>query len=166
MFESCLLSLLRRLEASTKSIASYLVVLLHSLQGVRNIKNVNVRSRVCEKIVTSILPLLCASGSQLRILSQLIVHRIFPAGPKADLVAPNVSSELKKTLQPILRYLREQSDMVRMRKKQESLFNHISSKCPWLDCWHTLDTFVIYDEPLLSESKQRIEYHRKLSVCP
>ena len=169
LFESCVLTPLSQLEASTKSIASLLVVLLHSLEGVRCIEREAIRMRICERVVTTVLPLLCASGSQLRILSQLIMHRIFPKeeiGGKLG-VSSEFQSSMRDVLQPILCYLRDQSDMIRMRKKQEALFVHenLAVKCSLAGLLATpLNSFgEFYDEPLLDRIKETcIEYQKEV----
>ncbi len=192
--EPHLLSPLRQIEASTKSIASMLVVLLNTMRGgggggsgggdndgdgddgglgdadasfLQDDSGAGAGG-LRDSIVTTVLPLLGASGSQLRILSQLIMHRLFPvttgrgagiADEDANKDDPVVETRpVSAVLAPILAYLRGQKDMVRMRASQERVFGgeDIHAKCTLKGLLSTkMDLFAeFYDPPALDRVKE------------
>ena len=79
--DSCLLTPLRTIESSTKSIASVLVVILHASHDIITAFDTTKEgSHYRSQLISTVLPLLGSSGSQIRILSQIIMHRLHPEG--------------------------------------------------------------------------------------
>ena len=117
----CLLKPLRTIDSSTKSVASILVVVLHSSNDIARACDSNNDFR--SSFISTVLPLLGSSSSQIRILSQIIMHRMYPEGYEKE-KKERENDSLRNVIVPILKFLREQKDMIRMRLKQEKLFTN------------------------------------------
>lgn len=179
--DSCLLTPLRTIESSTKSIASVLVVILHASHDIITAFDTTKEgSHYRSQLISTVLPLLGSSGSQIRILSQIIMHRLHPEGYEnshnsngskdgsSDSV-PSSSSSLRDVIVPILKFLREQKDMIRMRNKQEKLFidAHLNIKCSMKGLLSTtMNSFgEFYEPPLIDKVKKAcIEFQRETEL--
>ena len=177
---SFILHPLRVVEVSTKSIASMLVVLIHSLndiiiaieeneeneEGEEDVRK-DKKDSMKTQLVATVLPLLGSSGSQTRILSQIIMNRIHPKGYQND--TSTNQDAVHTVLSPILKFLRENKDMVRMRIKQEKVFSTeiIDYKCSMEGLLATpMNSFGdFYDVPLIERVRDAcIEYQRETEI--
>ena len=119
------------------------------------------------QLVATVLPLLGSSGSQTRILSQIIMNRIHPKGYQND--TSTNQDAVHTVLSPILKFLRENKDMVRMRIKQEKVFSTeiIDYKCSMEGLLATpMNSFGdFYDVPLIERVRDAcIEYQRETEI--
>ena len=166
--DASLLKPLQVVEMSTKSIASMLVVILHSLNDIVSAFENEKGFEMKTKLVGAVLPLLGSSGSQTRILSQIIMHRIHPDDYVSNGNSKNSENDpLRSVLVPILTYLREQKDMIRMRKKQEKIFNAevINTKCSMKGLLSTtMNSFGdFYDQPVIERVRIACAEYQKES---